>query len=69
MESKIIKSKRTSDGTVDLFEFHDYFNVITGYSVVKAFIKNDVVGPGATKIEKMNFLNKDEAIIFFNNQN
>lgn len=71
MKSKIIKSKRIGDGTLDLFEFTDSSDEMTGYSVVKSYSGEDISSghSGAAKLEETNFDNKQEAINFFNNQN
>lgn len=69
MKSKIIKSKRTNSGVVELIEFKDDFGKIVSYSVVKTYQGENVVGSGAGKIEEKNFPNEKEAINFFNNQN
>jgi len=67
MKNKIIKSKRTDYGISELIENIDDFGKIINYTVVKAMHgKNIVVGVG--KLEENNFLNKEEAINFFNNQ-
>jgi hypothetical protein len=69
MKNKIIKSKRTSNGVVELIEYKDDFGKIVNYSVINAIHGENFVGNGAGKIEENNFSNKKEAIIFFNNQN
>ena len=52
MKSKIIKSKRIGDGTLDLFEFTDSSDEMTGYSVVKSYSGEDISSghSGAAKL-------------------
>lgn len=69
MKNKIIKSKRTNDGVVELIEHKDDFGKIVNYSVVKVYQEKDVVGGGMAKNEEQIFSNKKEAINFFNYQN
>jgi len=66
MKSKIIKSKRVGNGTVELFEFQDEFGVIVGYSVYRAYFEKNAIR-GASKNEEIKFLNKEDAMSFFNN--
>lgn len=69
MESKIIKSKHINDGILEIFEFSDMSGDIVSYLVTKAYKGQNVSVSGAAKIEEVTFLNREEAINFFNNQN
>lgn len=69
MESKIIKSKHSNDGILEIFEFSDMAGNVVNYLVTKAYKRQNVSGSGAAKIEEVSFSNREEAINFFNNQN
>lgn len=68
MKSKIIKSKKVSDGIVEIIEHKDDFGKIVNYSVIKAIHGINVIGNGAGSLEESNFIDKQESIKFFNNQ-
>lgn len=68
MKSEKIKSKHINDGVVELFEFSDVSGSAVSYLVIKAYHGLNVVGSGAGRIEEIKFLNKEEALNFFNNQ-
>lgn len=67
MESILIKSKHINDGILEIFEFSDMSGDIISYLVTKAH-KGQNVSSGAAKIEEVSFSNREDAIIFFNNQ-
>ncbi|MDX9914132.1 MAG: hypothetical protein RBS77_06150 [Candidatus Moranbacteria bacterium] len=70
MESKRIDNKHLDDYELELFKLIDDLNQPIGYSVRKTYISiNNIFGSGAARIEEINFSNREEAIIFFNNQN
>lgn len=69
MQSKIIKSKQAAEDILEIVEFSDISGNIVNYLVIKAHKGQNYYGSGAAKIEEVSFLNKEEAMAFFNNQN
>lgn len=68
MQSKIIKGKQLAENMIEIVEFSDISGNIVSYSVTRADKGQNVSGSGAAKIEEVSFSNREDAIIFFNNQ-
>lgn len=70
MKSKIIKSKRTNSGVMELIEFKDDFEKIINYEIALGCMQKSVAGCGVGEFKKVEeFESESEAINFFNNQN
>lgn len=67
MKSKIIKSKKLKNGTVELFEFRNNSSQINIYSIIRAYFDEKAL-VGVAKTQETKFFNKDDALNFFNNE-